>query len=331
MRFRRRTLLGWASATSAAAVSTAVLGCDRDAAGGPVVLAGEAERPRSEGERTRGPTAAPPGTASAGPRPDGDWHELELAPTIEHGEPGRVVIKVNPGAPILLALHGAGENKKGLVGGSRGFRDDYDLGRCDGRLRAPPLTEADLLGFVDPGRLAKLNASLAARPYGGLTVACPFTPWITDVAGARRWASWLEQELLPKVRQVAGAPSDAPIGVDGISMGGRLALLLGCARPDLFETFGAAQPAIRPDEVAYFANVVHDAQAQRRRPLRLISSHGDFYLEAIREFSGKLARRKIAHELVVTPGPHDYPWNRGPGCTEMLLWHDRALRGQTPV
>ena len=242
-----------------------------------------------------------------------------------------MVVKVTPGAPILLALHGAGENAKGLVGGSRGFRDDYDLGRCDGRLRAPPLSAEDLLGFVEPKRLAKLNASLSERPYEGLTVACPFTPWITNVEGARRWASWLEKELLPKVREAAGAPRETKVGVDGISMGGRLALLLGCVRPDLFDTVGAAQPAIRREEVGYVANLLKRAHEERARPFRLMSSRGDFYLEAIREFSTKLSRRKVAHELVVTPGPHDYPWNRGPGCTEMLLWHDRTLRGHAPV
>jgi hypothetical protein len=27
-------------------------------------------------------------------------------------------------------------------------------------------------------------------------------------------------------------------------------------------------------------------------------------------------------------GPHDYVFNRGPGGIEMLLFHDRALRGE---
>jgi hypothetical protein len=329
---RRRTLLGWASATSAAAVTASVLGCDRADAEGR--RGAEAEPHSAGGPEAKEPRGASSADASATQAPrtgDATWRELDLGPTEEHPEPGRVVVKVSPGAPILIALHGAGEHAKGLVGGSRGFRDDYQLGRCDGRLRAPPLTEADLLGFVEPRRLAKLNASLAERPYAGLTVACPFTPWLTNVEGARRWASHLEKELLPKVREVAGAPSDTKVGVDGISMGGRLALLLGCARPDLFETVGAAQPAIRAEEVGYFANLLKRAHDERPRPLRLMSSRGDFYLEAIRELADKLARRKVPLELVVTPGPHDYPWNRGPGCTEMLLWHDRTLRGHTPV
>jgi hypothetical protein len=29
-------------------------------------------------------------------------------------------------------------------------------------------------------------------------------------------------------------------------------------------------------------------------------------------------------------GPHDYDFNRGPGGIEMLLFHDRVLRGEPP-
>jgi hypothetical protein len=31
---------------------------------------------------------------------------------------------------------------------------------------------------------------------------------------------------------------------------------------------------------------------------------------------------------VTVPGPHDYEFNRGPGAYEMLMFHDRVLRGQ---
>jgi iron(III)-salmochelin esterase len=33
----------------------------------------------------------------------------------------------------------------------------------------------------------------------------------------------------------------------------------------------------------------------------------------------------------VIPGGHDYTFNRGPGGIEMLLWHDRVLRGEAPL
>jgi len=36
----------------------------------------------------------------------------------------------------------------------------------------------------------------------------------------------------------------------------------------------------------------------------------------------------VDNELAVIPGPHDYEFNRGPGVYEMLVFHDRALRGE---
>jgi predicted esterase len=321
----RRALLGWAAASSAAAVSTSVLGCDR-----PSLARGEGRADPASAPSGTGPipgTSAPASTAEAGPR----WRELELEGNASFRDPGRVTVRPEPGAPLLVALHGAGENAKGLVGGSRGFRDDYGLDRAYARLAAPPLVEGDLGGFVRCDRLAALNSALAARPFAGVSVACPFTPYVQDLEGAKRWAGWLEEVLLPRAREAGGTAADAPSGIDGISMGGRLALLVGFARPDLFAAVGASQPAVKPDEVRYFANLAAKAHATRPRPLRLVSSQGDFYLEAIRALSLALRRRDVPHQLLVTPGPHDYPWNRGPGSTEMLVFHDRVLRGAPPV
>jgi hypothetical protein len=39
----------------------------------------------------------------------------------------------------------------------------------------------------------------------------------------------------------------------------------------------------------------------------------------------------VPNVLVVVPGPHDYPFNRGPAVYEMLLHHDRVLRGLQPI
>jgi len=320
----RRTLLGWAAASSAAAVSTAVLGCDRES------LARGEGRAEPSGAPAPGPGAAPLATGAAEVAAS-RWRELDLDGNASFHEPGRVTVRPEPGAPLVVALHGAGENAKGLVGGSRGFRDDYGLDRAYARLGAPPLVEGDFGGFVRRDRLSTLNAALAARPFAGVAVACPFTPYVQELEGAKRWAGWLEEVLVPRAREAGGTAADAPLGIDGISMGGRLALLLGFARPDLFAAVGASQPAVKPDEVRYFANLAAKAHATRPRPLRLVSSQGDFYLEAIRALSEALRRRDVPHQLLVTPGPHDYPWNRGPGSTEMLVFHDRVLRGAPPV
>src|SRR5262245_38500128 len=41
--------------------------------------------------------------------------------------------------PVLIAMHGAGETRKGPERGARGWVDDYKLGRAVERLARPPL------------------------------------------------------------------------------------------------------------------------------------------------------------------------------------------------
>ncbi len=66
---------------------------------------------------------------------------------------------------------------------------------------------------------------------------------------------------------------------------------------------------------------------QAKLRLRLLSSEGDPFLAAVKAASAKMNELGVAHDLVIVPGPHDYAFNRGPGCAEMLLFQERALRG----
>lgn len=257
------------------------------------------------------------------------WREIDLAPIGDWTARGRALVQDVEGAPLLVALHGAGEAAKGPGGGSRGWRDDYGIDAALRRLRRPPLSRADFQGFVDPDRLTAINAGLASSSFAGLALACPFTPRMGDADSVDRWARVIEASLLPQTRATSGAPR--PVGIDGVSMGGRIALLLGLGRPDLFDSVGALQPALDLTEVDAFADLAARAHARRPRPMRLVSSLADPYLEPTRALSVALSRRGVEHSLLVTPGPHDYPWNRGPGAIEMLLWHDRVLRGRPPV
>lgn len=59
-----------------------------------------------------------------------------------------------------------------------------------------------------------------------------------------------------------------------------------------------------------------------------MTSDGDYFLGANHAIDQAYTASHIAHEFLVVPGPHDYVFNRGPGSIEMLLFHDRALRGQ---
>jgi len=216
------------------------------------------------------------------------------------------------------------------MAGARGWRDDYDLDLAHQRLQSPPLSKKDFHGFVAGERLTQLNASLAAKPYAGLTVACPYTPALPDrsLAGARGYAAFVTEVLLPQLRKELGLTADrARTGIDGVSMGGRLALLIGLSHPELFGAVGTLQPAISVGEAEWLAQLAKTANARRPLKLRLVSSSDDPFLPAVRAFAQQLGKLQVPHQVIVTPGPHDYIWNRGPGSYELLLWHERVLRG----
>jgi hypothetical protein len=78
--------------------------------------------------------------------------------------------------PVLVALHGRGETRKGPDRWSRGWLDDYALGRAIERLGSPPLEPKDLESLVTKERLTTLNRALVETPYQGLVIACPYMP-----------------------------------------------------------------------------------------------------------------------------------------------------------
>ncbi|MRG94500.1 alpha/beta hydrolase [Polyangium spumosum] len=261
------------------------------------------------------------------PVADPRWKDLSF-PQDEQ----RALVLAPPSArplPVLVALHGRGESGRGLEVGAYAWRDDYGLDRLDRRLAAPPLTGVDLEGFFRPDRLAQMNHSLAKHAYEGLVVACPYTPVVADRSekGAAPFGRFVTSALLARARAEAKASSDrAATGIDGVSMGGRLALFVGFAHPEVFGAIGALQPALKPEEAPHFAGLARAAMDRHPFALRLASSDADPFLPAVRALSAALAKVDVPHQLVVTPGPHDYAWNRGPGGAEMLLWHERVLR-----
>ena len=266
----------------------------------------------------------------------GRWTELSFEPSEHYAHRELALVAKEPGAPILIALHGRGESGRGLEKGSRGWRDDYWLDAADARLKAPPLVAKDFQGFVTTDRLAAINASLAKEAYRGLNVVCPYAPHDQGdgVTGERTFAGFLAKVLLPRVREEIGAKEDVPCAIDGVSMGGRLALYAGLTDPATFRGLGGLQPAIHPSRDD-FAKLVSLAKARgslpNMPPVRLVSSEQDPFLEAVGEFTAALTAAGVESRMLVTPGPHDYVWNRGPGSIEMLLWHERTLRGLAPA
>jgi hypothetical protein len=233
--------------------------------------------------------------------------------------------------PLLVALHGRGEALKSPADGAMGWPRDYALVSAYDRVRAPPLTPMDYEGLVEPAHLSETNASLFQRPFQGLVVACPYLPDLRSAATADigAYAHFVLDVLVPAVRAQAPVLS-APeaTGIDGVSLGGILALRIGLGAPDRFAAVGAIQPAlanapIDPDPLTALA-----LSARGRRQdlkLRLITSHDDYFHDPIVAQSRAWTAASVSHEFADLPGPHDYVFNRGPGSLELLLWHDRVL------
>ncbi len=232
--------------------------------------------------------------------------------------------------PVVVALHGRGEALKGPDRGAFGWPRDYALSRAMERIASPPVTPADLEGFVDDARLAQMNTDLAARPFGGVIVACPYVPDLDlrTFKDVRAYGKWIVEVFLPRVRRETPAiASFEATGIDGVSLGGATALRVGFANPEAFGAVGALQPAVFDDQAQEWTELAR--YARKKRPsmaLRLVTSHDDYYNGPITHLSQAWRAGGVEHEFADLPGPHDYAFNRGPGSYELLSWHDRVLR-----
>jgi len=282
---------------------------------------------RGEGTAHGGPPAAPLVSASArtlewdfGPKPWGHARAAVVVPT--WGDP-------ETRFPVLVALHGRGEAVKSPQEGALGWPRDYAMVRAYDRLRTPPLSNADYEGLADPRRMAETNAALAARPFRGLIVACPWLPDVRPAATAdiTAYARFVLDELLPRVRRETSAlAAPESTGIDGVSLGGALALRIGLTSPTSFGAVGGIQPALSEEQTPEWTALAQSARAARPgMRLHLLTSHEDYFHDAIVSLSRSWDTAGVAHDFADVPGPHDYVFNRGPGSIELLFWHDRAL------
>jgi enterochelin esterase-like enzyme len=201
--------------------------------------------------------------------------------------------------------------------------------RAIDRLRAPPLREADYEGFVEPSRLTETNAALAAHPFRGLVVVCPWLPDVRPAATAdiSAYTRFVVETLLPRVHRQTPALTDPDAtGIDGVSLGGITALRIGLTCPETFGAVGGIQPAIGEGQNAEWTALALGARAARpTMKLRLLTSHDDYFRDPIIGLSAAWRAAGIAHDFADVPGPHDYVFNRGPGSIELLVWHDGSL------
>lgn len=283
---------------------------------------------------------APPSSRSASPPPK-PLPPRELTWTYPHNAVGPMQVVVSIPAhrkgrkfPVLVALHGRGEAFKGAARGARGWVEDYRMPKAIERLHDPPLDDKDFGGMSDPARLSRINKSLANQPYRGLIVVCPYTPDILagdrPFSAVKPFAHFVVDELLPRVyRETPALGTRASTGIDGVSLGGRASLLVGFMRPTAFHVVASLQAAFDAAEAPALVRLAK--QAREKNPglvIRLLTSSHDFFREDNYAIAHGMTREKIPHQLVEVPGTHSYEFNRGPGVYEMLLFHDRALRGE---
>ncbi len=234
--------------------------------------------------------------------------------------------------PILIALHGAGEADPDR--GYLGWATLYDLPNAFQGLMRGHVFAADYQRFVRDPHLLYVNESLRGERFRGVMVVTPYVP---DIGGEevssermREIGDWLAGPLIDAVRErfEGAARTREGTGIDGVSMGGRVALEVGLTHPEVFGAVEGIQPAIRGNEDA-LAALAGEAEPAHPQRLRLLTSDDDPFLWSTRRLSGALVERRLTHTLTVVPGPHDYAFNRGPAGLEMLLFHDRALAHET--
>jgi hypothetical protein len=243
-----------------------------------------------------------------------------------HAEPVHVLLPAGHHAPgslgVVVALHGRGEALRGPARGALGWLDDYALERAFGALARGRVTSAEANAMASEAQLRVLTRLVRAHPFRELAVVMPYTPDLAaEVPGSpalEAYGAWLETVLLPEVRRAVPAltAEAGRTGIDGVSLGGMMAIDVGLRRPGVFGSVGGIQPAVRGRVEAY-----GPLATSATRCLRLSSSERDPFLRATRALSAAWRARGVPHELVEYGGPHGYDFNRGPGSLELLRFH----------
>jgi enterochelin esterase-like enzyme len=177
-----------------------------------------------------------------------------------------------------------------------------------------------------------MNAWLGQHPWKGLVVVCPWVPDLNLRSDTELvdYGRFVVETILPRV--VKEMPATSATGIDGVSLGGAVALRAGLAFPQTFKAVAALQPAIsfsgddsRVNDLVDLARVARNKRADLA--LRITTSHEDYYRDVTHSLSNAWKNAGVQHDFSELPGPHDYIFNRGPGAYEMLLWHARVLSG----
>lgn len=238
--------------------------------------------------------------------------------------------------PLLVLFHGLGETWEVGVG-VHSWVERYGLGNAYARLRRPPIARTSrALNLLPDARIAELNTTLAAQPFRGLAIACPFTPNVARFAAPetqlQAYANWVADVVVPRARKEAPAilPDVEHTAVDGVSLGGLVSFEVFTRRPDAFSVLGGIQSAFNLVRVEPYADRIAQAfskGARGGRPaVHITTSEVDPFKDVNLAMAAALTKRGVANELSMLPGLHDQVFLRERGAMEMLLWYDRRLR-----
>ena len=234
------------------------------------------------------------------------------------------------GFPSSSLLHGRGEAVKPPAEGALGWPRDYALVRAFDRLRAPPLRESDYEGLAEPARMAETNAALGASvPSAVSSSSCPWLPDVhnachADISPRTRFVL---EVLLPRVRRETPAlATPEATGIDGVSLGGVLALRIGLSYPEVFGAVGRHPAGVRRRAGRRVDGA--GAGARARRPgmrLRLLTSHDDYFHEPIAGVIASVERRRRRARVRGRRRPARLHLQSRSGLVRASLWNDRAL------
>ena len=238
---------------------------------------------------------------------------------------------INERVPLVVLLHGLGETYDERAG-SRAWVERYGLSSSYARLQSGIVSPNSTRTNWTAERLSRVNSKLAAAPFRGLAMVCPFTP---NVAKTRapdstlaRYATWIADAVIPSARAEAPVFADAKhTFIDGCSLGGYVAIETFIRRPEAFGAFGVVQPAVGIHRAPLYGEQIAGAIGRLGpRAIHLETSTGDPFREATLAIAASLSRHNVPHTIDVLPGPHDQPWLRDIGTLEMLRFYDRLPR-----
>lgn len=273
--------------------------------------------------------------AAATDDPLADREDLRNLRVLDLHEAGRRFLLIVPRylqpdqrLPLAVFLHGLGETVDERLG-AYAWIDKYGLGSAWQRLKRPPLERTSTRGEWTPPRLAEVNAELAARPFRGFAMACPFMPNLKGRAEVDAYARWIETSLVPRARKEARVFEDARrTYLCGVSLGGFVSLEVLVRLPHLFGAWAGLQTAIGTWAASGYAAKIAAAQKDGPpKPMLLLTSTQDHWRASSEALAAELAARHVPHAFRVIPGPHDQLWLREAGTIEAVHWLDRLEPG----